>query len=35
MKILFVDLDTKYVKANKRMLNRHSLLYSLTQMINI
>jgi hypothetical protein len=35
MKILFVDLDTKAVKANKRMLSRHSLLYSLTQIISI
>jgi len=35
MKIMFVDLDTKIVKANKRMLSRHNLLYSLPQIINI
>ena len=32
---MFVDLDTKIVKANKRMLSRHNLLYSLPQIINI
>jgi len=35
MKILFVDLDTKALKANKRMVSRHSLLYSMTHIINI
>lgn len=35
MKILFVDLDGKAVKANKRMLRRRRLVYNSTQLINI
>ena len=34
MKILFVDLDTKAVKANKPLLRRRRLVCNSTQLIN-